>query len=185
MEYYKGILFLTTNRVGEFDDAFISRIHLVLRYESLNLEARNKIWQGFFEKLERERGRQLRVTKSAKRYIFEHKEMTAIPWNGREIRNGMSTPGYPFRIIKFTVITAFQTAVALAQYQFAMLEDKEEGEKATLDREHFEEVCAITTHFKDYLKRVHMGDEQDRAIRAKYRNDDDEEWNSQEVPTVL
>lgn len=92
MEYYKGILFLTTNRVGQFDDAFISRIHVVLRYENLNLEDRKKIWEGFFEKLERERGRQLRVTKRAKHYIFEDKEMTAIPWNGREIRNGMSLP---------------------------------------------------------------------------------------------
>lgn len=92
MEYYKGILFLTTNRVGQFDDAFISRIHVVLRYENLNLEDRKKIWEGFFEKLERERSRQLRVTKRAKQYIFEDKEMTAIPWNGREIRNGMSLP---------------------------------------------------------------------------------------------
>lgn len=73
------------------------------------------------------------------------------------------------------MILAFQTAVALAQYQFAMLEGKEEGEKAELDREHFEEVCAMTTHFKDYLKRVHKEDEQERAIRAKNRNDDDEE----------
>lgn len=56
-----------------------------------------------------------------------------------------------------------------------MLEDKEEGDKAMLDREHFEEVCAMTTHFKDYLKRVHKEDEQERAIRAKNRNDDDEE----------
>lgn len=38
-----------------------------------------------------------------------------------------------------------------------------------LDREHFEEVCAMTTHFKNYLKRVHKEDEQERAIRAKTR----------------
>lgn len=30
LEYYKGILFLTTNRIGTFDEAFKSRIHLSL-----------------------------------------------------------------------------------------------------------------------------------------------------------
>ncbi|KUI68921.1 ATPase family AAA domain-containing protein 3 [Cytospora mali] len=149
VEYYKGILFLTTNRVGQFDDAFMSRIHVILRYDRLNLEDRKKIWEGFFEKLEKDRGRQMRITKRARQYVLEDKEMTQIPWNGREIRN------------------AFQTAVALAQYQFAMLEDKEDGEKAMLDREHFEEVCAMATHFKDYLKNVHMADEEERRLRRK------------------
>lgn len=88
MEYYKGILFLTTNRVGQFDDAFMSRIHVILRYEALGLEDRRKIWEGFFEKLERERGRQLRITKRARQYVLQDEEMTQIPWNGREIRNG-------------------------------------------------------------------------------------------------
>lgn len=68
---------------------------------------------------------------------------------------------------QFSVTAAFHTAVALAQYQFTMLEDKEEGEKAMLDREHFEEVYAITTDFKDCLKRVHKQDAQERAIRAR------------------
>ncbi|KUI55018.1 ATPase family AAA domain-containing protein 3 [Cytospora mali] len=149
VEYYKGILFLTTNRVGQFDDAFMSRIHVILRYDRLNLEDRKKIWEGFFEKLEKDRGRQMRITKRARQYVLEDKEMTQIPWNGREIRN------------------AFQTAVALAQYQFAMLEDKEDGDKAMLDREHFEEVCAMTTHFKDYLNNVHMADEEERRLRRK------------------
>ena len=34
MEYYKGLLFLTTNRVGTFDEAFKSRVHISLFCES-------------------------------------------------------------------------------------------------------------------------------------------------------
>ena len=30
LEYYKGLLFLTTNRVGSFDEAFKSRVHISL-----------------------------------------------------------------------------------------------------------------------------------------------------------
>jgi hypothetical protein len=32
LEYYSGILFLTTNRVGIMDEAFKSRIHVSLYY---------------------------------------------------------------------------------------------------------------------------------------------------------
>lgn len=44
-EYYQGILFLTTNRVETFDEAFQSRIHMGIRYENLQPKARKKIWQ--------------------------------------------------------------------------------------------------------------------------------------------
>ncbi|PVI01842.1 hypothetical protein DM02DRAFT_654094 [Periconia macrospinosa] len=43
-EYYQGILFLTTNRVATFDEAFQSRIHMGIRYEDLTMKARKKIW---------------------------------------------------------------------------------------------------------------------------------------------
>jgi hypothetical protein len=36
LEYYKGVLFLTTNRVTTFDDAFCSRISMFTRYKSPN-----------------------------------------------------------------------------------------------------------------------------------------------------
>ena len=35
LEYYEGILILTSNRVGTFDEAFKSRIQLSLHYENL------------------------------------------------------------------------------------------------------------------------------------------------------
>ncbi|OCK88233.1 uncharacterized protein K441DRAFT_589725, partial [Cenococcum geophilum 1.58] len=43
LEYYKGILFLTTNRVKTIDEAIASRIHLVFRYSSLNKDARKAV----------------------------------------------------------------------------------------------------------------------------------------------
>lgn len=64
-------------------------------------------------------------------------------------------------------ILAFQTAVALAQYQFAVLEDKEEGDKAELDKEHFEDVCAMATTFKDYLQSIYRKDEEARRLWRK------------------
>lgn len=50
IEYYRGILFLTTNRLNTFDRAFLSRIHVALHYEELNNEAKTRIWRAFFKK---------------------------------------------------------------------------------------------------------------------------------------
>ncbi|KAK4505700.1 hypothetical protein PRZ48_003665 [Zasmidium cellare] len=44
LEYFEGILMLTTNRVEEFDEAFISRIHLALNYPELEPWMRKEIW---------------------------------------------------------------------------------------------------------------------------------------------
>ncbi|KAI8625310.1 P-loop containing nucleoside triphosphate hydrolase protein [Xylariaceae sp. FL1651] len=50
IEYFGGVLFLTTNRVASFDRAFRSRIHLALYYPSLNAESRSKIWKTFLSR---------------------------------------------------------------------------------------------------------------------------------------
>jgi SpoVK/Ycf46/Vps4 family AAA+-type ATPase len=52
LEYYEGILILTTNRVGTFDEAFKSRISLALRYEKLTQVQRKQVWRNFIRRLE-------------------------------------------------------------------------------------------------------------------------------------
>ncbi|KAG9251874.1 uncharacterized protein F5Z01DRAFT_254431 [Emericellopsis atlantica] len=42
LEYFQGILFLTTNRVETFDEAFQSRIHVALRYDKLDAKAKRQ-----------------------------------------------------------------------------------------------------------------------------------------------
>jgi SpoVK/Ycf46/Vps4 family AAA+-type ATPase len=44
LEYYNGILFLTTNRVTHIDPAFYSRISLAVKYPSLSADSRQLIW---------------------------------------------------------------------------------------------------------------------------------------------
>ena len=47
LEYYEGILFLTTNRISAFDEAFKSRIHLAIKYYPLSFETRRDLWRSF------------------------------------------------------------------------------------------------------------------------------------------
>jgi hypothetical protein len=44
LEYHQGVMFLTTNRVSDFDPAFHSRISVALRYAALTVQARESIW---------------------------------------------------------------------------------------------------------------------------------------------
>ena len=48
--YFRGILFLTTNRVRTFDEAFQSRIHVSLLYPDLSPDAKRKIWIALLRK---------------------------------------------------------------------------------------------------------------------------------------
>lgn len=165
MEYYRGILFLTTNRVGQFDAAFFSRIHVYIGYKPLDAEGRKRIWVQFFQKLEMERGQEVVVQKAAKRFVLSDDVLMDIEWNGREIRN------------------AFQTAVALAEYEAAVKQKKlvEKGEakegdglEIELRQDHFEKVVEMSDNFKKYLATV--GPAGSEALKAKNngdRGDDD------------
>jgi hypothetical protein len=174
LEFYDGILFLTTNRVGAFDDAFISRIHVKLYYQDFDDSQRRQIWQTFIDKLNKERGPsskspvKFRVSIDAKEYI-NSKEMKELKWNGREIRNGK----YIARDVQGTLLTrctfvAFQTAVALAEYD---TETDEEG-NILLKDEHLRSIVEMSRDFKRYLDDTHGADEEKRAAMEQIRYDD-------------
>jgi len=91
LDYFQGILFLTTNRVGHFDEAFMSRIHVSIGYDPLDDSARAQIWDGLFRKLKdnhKNDGPEIRYDYDAKRYVQRHEDVKKLQWNGREIRNG-------------------------------------------------------------------------------------------------
>ncbi|KAJ3568239.1 hypothetical protein NPX13_g6491 [Xylaria arbuscula] len=150
VEYYRGILFLTTNRVGTFDDAFMSRIHIVIAYENLGPNEKAKIWKQFFNKLSEDR-QDMIVKARAKKYVLEEESLTKLDWNGREIRN------------------AFQTAVALADYRFQQKRDKEDDDVPVLDQTDFEQVLDMTSQFKDYVEKVHGASMDERAFSIRAR----------------
>ncbi|RGP70042.1 hypothetical protein FSPOR_4334 [Fusarium sporotrichioides] len=95
LEYYDGILILTSNRVGIFDEAFKSRIQLNLRYKNLDQRQRKQIWKNFFIRL-----RRLEQTNSTRggsyganvdEMMGKLDELAEADLNGRQIRNAVST----------------------------------------------------------------------------------------------
>ncbi|KAF8522857.1 P-loop containing nucleoside triphosphate hydrolase protein, partial [Gautieria morchelliformis] len=51
LEYYQGILILTTNMIDQCDAAFESRIHFSIQYPHLDFESRKAIWRTFYGKV--------------------------------------------------------------------------------------------------------------------------------------
>jgi ATP-dependent Clp protease ATP-binding subunit ClpA len=91
LDYYQGILFLTTNRVGHFDEAFMSRIHVSIGYNPLDDKAREQIWNALFKKLKEDHkngGPEIDYEYDAKQYVQKSEDVKKLNWNGREIRNG-------------------------------------------------------------------------------------------------
>lgn len=81
LEYYEGILFLTTNRLGTMDSAFQSRIHLAVRYKPLNPASRRQIWRNFIDRLDKSE-------QTAKAELLENlADLEQWDVNGRQIRN--------------------------------------------------------------------------------------------------
>lgn len=50
MEYFQGIMFLTTNRLTDFDPAMRSRVDVALYYPPLGLETRRFMWKSSQQK---------------------------------------------------------------------------------------------------------------------------------------
>ncbi|KAL8861641.1 MAG: hypothetical protein Q9178_001842 [Gyalolechia marmorata] len=89
LEYFNGILFLTTNRVGTFDQAFQSRIHITLGLPILDQPRRTEVWTIFLHELAKSQ----KLTPSQ---LSDLQSQAVSTWsrqalNGRQIRNSVRT----------------------------------------------------------------------------------------------
>ncbi|KAI5840555.1 hypothetical protein DFP73DRAFT_482409 [Morchella snyderi] len=122
LEYFQGILFLTTNRVETFDEAFQSRIHIALRYNDLDKKAKRVIWKTFLEMVAKGEC----LPGGTPRQIVSKDELEGLArrqLNGRQIKN--------------TVRTAQALAV---------------NKNENLSMEHLNLVLAVTEGFEHDLK---------------------------------
>ncbi|KIW17803.1 hypothetical protein PV08_04998 [Exophiala spinifera] len=104
LEYFNGILILTSNRVGRFDEAFRSRIMLALHYKPLTHDQRRQVWRNFFRRL-----KDLEESKVNLENLMRHVEDLADHvLNGREIRNiitiGRQLAIYRNQVLDFEIL---------------------------------------------------------------------------------
>ncbi|EFQ86289.1 hypothetical protein PTT_18550 [Pyrenophora teres f. teres 0-1] len=153
LEYYDGVLILTTNRVGSFDEAFRSRIHISLYYPPLDEASTSQIWKMNLRRLQEAQDVDIDVDEAEiKKFYRKHwrvnEKKKSRRWNGRQIKN------------------AFQTALALANWEF---HNSKPGtmERPNLNATHFKMVAESSNHFDEYLTGVlHNGEDSDANIYA-------------------
>ncbi|RYP00792.1 hypothetical protein DL764_006396 [Monosporascus ibericus] len=162
LEYYRGVLFLTTNRVQTFDSAFTSRIHVALHYKPLTDGDREKIWLNSFERLERDSAGKVHVSVSTREYAYDSQDVLGLRWNGREIRN------------------ALQTAVALAEADAA----EDEVDRVTVTDKHLRHVVKMSRGFKDFLRRNRLQGQDDHGDDDDDDDDDDDQMDEQQVVDI-
>ncbi|KAL7946245.1 P-loop containing nucleoside triphosphate hydrolase protein [Trichoderma barbatum] len=80
LDYYEGILFFTTNRIGVFDSAIKSRIHLAIHYPKLSRTSRQSLWNLFLSRSSTESVESLKANGTLDRIADEE-------LNGRQIKN--------------------------------------------------------------------------------------------------
>jgi hypothetical protein len=78
LEYYQGILFLTSNRGIQFDDAIISRIHLIIKYKDLSRKFRRDLWSTFLARARTVQGPAMTEERDLQR-------LERLELNGREV----------------------------------------------------------------------------------------------------
>jgi adenylate kinase family enzyme len=183
LEYYNGILFLTTNRTGTLDEAFKSRVQVKVYYPPLEEEQTMEIWEMNIERLrliDRQRSQSTREPRleiydqDIMRFAREHyRERSANDgysrWNGRQIRN------------------AFQIASALAYYDHRseherlLQEDPDARPGApVLSVKHFQTMAQLTSAFDEYLYETMGQTHGDVAYQLQERYDGWEQQQQQQ-----
>ncbi|KAI0449572.1 hypothetical protein F5B21DRAFT_493954 [Xylaria acuta] len=88
LEYYDGILILTSNRVATFDEGFRSRIQLAIHYPKLEQAGRRRVWENFVNRLNDDPIASADV--DIRNLRSNLTELSKFNLNGREIRNAIS-----------------------------------------------------------------------------------------------
>ncbi|TQV94676.1 AAA family ATPase [Cordyceps javanica] len=88
LEYYQGILFLTTNQIAQFDVAVQSRIHVALKYDALREEQIKDIFTQFLQQL-RDKNK-VEDMAGIENWIDSELHRRQVQFDGRQIRNIVS-----------------------------------------------------------------------------------------------
>lgn len=88
LEYYEGIIILTTNRIRSIDIAVQSRMHLAIRYQNLKPAQKFAIYENLLAKIPDSNisGDRDKLYENIKEYLCKRDAM-----NGRQIRNIVTT----------------------------------------------------------------------------------------------
>ncbi|PNP53161.1 hypothetical protein THARTR1_06371 [Trichoderma harzianum] len=127
LEYYHGIILLTTNRLKSIDSAFQSRIHFCFHYDDLDLRAKAQVWKTFLTKAEATEGIKVDVTDEQRQTLALH------DLNGRQIKNIVSIARlYALQTKQPVTLELVQMATGFSRFAIPTLKRKRPAEEGQL-----------------------------------------------------
>jgi AAA+ superfamily predicted ATPase len=129
LEYYDGIIILTTNRITSLDIAVQSRIHLAIRYEDLDQKQKQNVFRMFLNQLEQNEPKSIKDYEKVLEFVDEYASRDKL--NGRQIRNVVAS------------------ALSLARSKA-----KRENGDARMTVDHLKKVLYITKDFQEQLESI-------------------------------
>jgi hypothetical protein len=132
LEYYEGIIILTTNRITSLDIAVQSRIHLAIRYDDLDQKQKKNVFRMFLEQLEENEPKSIKDYDKVLEYVDEYASRNKL--NGRQIRNVVAS------------------ALSLARSKAKGDGEGSGDPRMTVD--HLKEVLYITQDFQEQLESI-------------------------------
>ncbi|KAM0429215.1 hypothetical protein ACHAPT_006429 [Fusarium lateritium] len=171
LEYYHGILFLTTNRISSFDRAFVSRIHLAIHYPPLTQPSRRALLYAFLKQTSEDSAEAL-----SSQGVLE--KLADEDLNGRQIKNlvrtacalALSEDSARGRVDKRHLELALQPMKEFAQTMEQVLLRDEQREPVQEGEE--EEQQAEDQPSDDQEEGSEVGDEDEDEV---------EEWGSDSI----
>lgn len=169
LEYYSGILFLTTNIVGLIDEAFKSRIHVALRYKTINEDTTKRIWHNLLRRIKRDNQlSDVKITfddeellEFAMEHYDEHQD-DETTWNARQIRNAFSTA---------IAMGQFDRLERIRQEGLTPDEARASGDKSLgmirLTKRNFLRIANISDDFEHYINSVRGADTENARLNQQ------------------
>ncbi|ERF68995.1 hypothetical protein EPUS_06682 [Endocarpon pusillum Z07020] len=130
VEYFNGILFMTTNRLETMDVAFRSRIQMAIEYKSFSKATRRKIWSNIINRVKDEESRE--------ELLEELDYLKGLDLNGREIQN----------VVKM----AQSMALGISHSSSGKIKGTVERKQACLNISHIKKAADEALSFQKYFK---------------------------------
>ncbi|KAG6999225.1 hypothetical protein G7Y79_00036g071810 [Physcia stellaris] len=158
LEYYRGILFLTSNCVAKFDEAITNRISLVTEFVNLDSAGREKLRIRHNNRVMSDKHQRYELWDDALNAL-ESIDTSETVYNGREIKN----------VYQMALAIATEDARSLSEARSKKAPEKDSNFRVPIRAHHIRTVMKNMDEFQKYQIRSSGGKSRDKFAQDQNR----------------
>lgn len=178
LEYYRGILFLTSNCVAKFDEAITNRISLVTEFANLDSAGRQKLRLRHNDRVTNDKHKRYELWGDALDAL-ETIDTSETVYNGREIKNGnnivnlrggnLTIANEPLVVYQMALAIATEDARSLSEARSKEAPEKDSNSRVPIKAHHIRTVMKNMDEFQKYQIRSSGGKSRDKFAQDQNR----------------